>query len=435
METNQRRKLSVDMMDLTFIGTSSGAPSMSRNQQALALQLCGQTWLFDCGEATQHRLMHTTLSPTQISRIFISHLHGDHVFGLPGLLCNIAAVDNSDGEAYADSSKWSGAAPVVLVGPVGLRSWLRTVLGNSYATLGGMKLQILELDGLRALEKSRMRPPVEVDRPLPNEVEGAVLQPNGDGSWDVPMAVGEPPVTVKAVELDHTVPTVGWVVTENPRAGKIDAARVRPLLAAQGVHVSAMRELKDGKPLTLPDGSVLDPADFVSPMTQRKLAILSDMRGSMGGAGSPPAAEVHAADASLLVHEATNACLRADFQKTGKGPREVEQHAVRHGHSTPQMAGGFAQRVGAQHLALTHFSPRYLGDDSHYARNAMKEFRGLARTKYAGPVTTAVDLMRMRVNINGSVDIFPPINEGQPGGRYQPAAQQRTSPGTHPNQQ
>src|SRR5690625_2709567 len=76
-------------MELQFLGTGSGVPSKQRNVSSLALKLLDERnsiWLFDCGEATQHQILQTTLKPRKIEKIFISHMHGDHIFGLPGLL-------------------------------------------------------------------------------------------------------------------------------------------------------------------------------------------------------------------------------------------------------------------------------------------------------------------------------------------------------------
>lgn len=403
----------LDHIEITFLGTSSAAPTKTRNQQSLAMQLGGQTWLFDCGEATQHRMMLTTLTPPAVKRIFISHLHGDHCFGLPGFLCNMATAygGGEDGDGSAAAAPVD-STPVTIVGPQGLRSWLRAVLGNSYATLGKMKLEVHELVGMTAIEHGppRFRPPVYVSRALPCEVPGLDLTPSADGFWEIPSRTADdPPVTISAVELDHTVPTVGWVIKEAPRPGALDSARVKPLLREQGVPLSKLKDLKAGQPLTLPDGTVLEPAEYVAASTQRKLCILSDMRG----------AKVNAtllneiANPTLLVHECTNAFEEDDPQ--GRSPREVERTAYRHGHSTPQMAGRLAKKVGAQHLALTHFSARYGGGLSTFDTRRMARIGALAQREIAprrqgdgSDVTMAVDLMKLIVQIDGAVDVALP---------------------------
>src|SRR5690625_3515145 len=76
-------------MELTFLGTGAGIPSKERNVSAVALSLLQELnsiWLFDCGEATQHQILHTSIKSRKINKIFITHMHGDHIFGLPGLL-------------------------------------------------------------------------------------------------------------------------------------------------------------------------------------------------------------------------------------------------------------------------------------------------------------------------------------------------------------
>ena len=105
-------------MQLTFLGTSAGVPTRTRNVTAMLLNLQHPTqprlWLFDCGEGTQHQLLHTPFNPGKIERIFISHLHGDHLFGLPGLICS--------------RSMAGSAQPLTLYGPTGLKAFVETTL-------------------------------------------------------------------------------------------------------------------------------------------------------------------------------------------------------------------------------------------------------------------------------------------------------------------
>lgn len=76
-------------MELEFLGTGAGSPAKFRNVTGIALKLLEERnsiWLFDCGEGTQHQILRTNIRPRKIDKIFITHLHGDHVFGLPGFL-------------------------------------------------------------------------------------------------------------------------------------------------------------------------------------------------------------------------------------------------------------------------------------------------------------------------------------------------------------
>ncbi len=76
-------------MFIQFLGTGAGSPNLNRNVSGIALifnLVNYDVWLFDCGESTQNQILHTSIKLSKISKIFITHLHGDHIFGLPGLL-------------------------------------------------------------------------------------------------------------------------------------------------------------------------------------------------------------------------------------------------------------------------------------------------------------------------------------------------------------
>ena len=113
-------------MDVTFIGTASCSPSFTRGVSCTALRITsnergattlGGTWLFDAGEGTQLQLQASPVTKSKISKIFITHAHGDHTFGLPGLLCFLGMDRDRTVEPAIE-----------IYGPEGLREWLRATV-------------------------------------------------------------------------------------------------------------------------------------------------------------------------------------------------------------------------------------------------------------------------------------------------------------------
>ena len=104
-------------MQLQFLGTGAGQPSKARNVSSLVLKLLeeiNEVWMFDCGEGTQNRILETTIKPRKISKIFITHLHGDHIFGLPGFLSSRSFQANEE------------QTDLEIYGPVGIKSFVMT---------------------------------------------------------------------------------------------------------------------------------------------------------------------------------------------------------------------------------------------------------------------------------------------------------------------
>jgi len=152
-----------------------------------------------------------------------------------------------------------------------------------------------------------------------------------------------------------------------------------------------LKTLKAGEAVNLPDGTLLRAEDVMEgPKQGRKVVICGDTSDASG------IAEL-ARDCDVLVHEATNAFLLPFDKGTYM---DVERFARAHGHSTPQMAGHFAQRVGAKRLVMTHFSPRYKGDLSPESLAIMKRLEDMARKTSklkADQVLAAHDLMLVPV--------------------------------------
>ncbi|KAA6383547.1 MAG: putative ribonuclease Z [Streblomastix strix] len=120
------------MPRLFFLGTSAGAPTRTRNTSAIALQYDDQQiWMFDAGEGTQRQfLWNGNIFITQVDVIFITHLHGDHMYGLFGLLCSLSLGKRQK--------------PVDLIGPVGLRLMIEVMSPLTDMHLGYV-LNIVEL--------------------------------------------------------------------------------------------------------------------------------------------------------------------------------------------------------------------------------------------------------------------------------------------------
>lgn len=232
-------------MKLTFLGTGSGAPSRTRNVSSIGLQLPnGALWLFDCGEGTQHQVLRSPLRLSRLERLFVTHLHGDHLFGLPGLLAS-RSLQNG------------GVTPVMLHGPAGLAEFVRCAL---------------------EITQTHLTYPIPVETVLPGLV------------WE------DADLRVVCARLDHGITTYGYAVVEREQPGRFDAERARALGLPEGPIRS---RLKKGETVTLPDGRAVRGADLVGPPRPGRKIVLC------GDTIYTPAAVELARDADVLVHEAT----------------------------------------------------------------------------------------------------------------------------------
>ncbi|ARS89469.1 ribonuclease Z [Natrarchaeobaculum aegyptiacum] len=255
---------------VTFLGTAGAVPTTERNPSSLFVAREGDQLLFDAGEGTQRQMMRFGTG-FSISHLFVTHLHGDHVFGIPGLL---QTMDFNDREE-----------PLSIHTPRGTRRDIR--------------------DLVTALDNSPSFP-VHV-----TEV--------GDG--DVPHRADE--YEVRAFETDHDTRSVGYALVEDDRKGRFDRERAEELGVPVGPKFSTLHE---GQSVELEDGTVVDPEQVVGePRPGRTVVYTGDTRPTVS------TIEV-AAEPDLLIHDATFADDRAEratetAHSTARGAAEIAQRA------------------------------------------------------------------------------------------------------------
>jgi len=246
------------MLKLSFLGTSSGVPTKNRNVTALAIQTClnRDWWLVDCGEATQHRLQHTPLSVHDLAGICITHIHGDHSYGLPGLL--------------ASASMTGRTRPLILIAPRAVKDWVDATLLHTELFLT-FPLVFVDLAGGKQVHQ-------------------------------------EPGLRIEQYLLSHRVPSVGFRFTVETIKWKLDGAALR----ARGVPPGPdWGRLQAGEDVHLPDGSLLAAKDFREARHDHAIAVI-------GGDNDTPSLLWDACEgAGLLVHEATY--TEAGLLKVGPG--------------------------------------------------------------------------------------------------------------------
>lgn len=244
-------------MELQFLGTGAGVPAKMRNVSSIALKLLderNEIWLFDCGEATQQQILNTTIRPGKIKKIFITHLHGDHIFGLPGLLTS--------------RSFQGGEDELTVYGPKGIKRFIDASISVSYSKLS-YPLKVIEFE------------------------EDGVL-------------FSDQQFKVEAMKLEHGIPSYGFRITEADQIGELKADELKALGVPFG---PVFGRLKRGEVVTLEDGRVIDGKDYVSEDIKGRIVVIC------GDTRFTPKTIALAQNANVLVHEAT---YEADKEKTAR---------------------------------------------------------------------------------------------------------------------
>jgi len=276
--------------------------------------------------------------------------------------------------------------PLEIYGPLGTRAYLRNGLKFTH-TLFGRPFVVHEL---RFPSDPQTKDYTELPPHAAESLAGRNI-PQVDGVW--PEIYKDDVVSVSAAPILHSVPCVGYVITEAPVPGKIDPKKYLPDIKRTKTPMSVMRSLQEGKSVELSDGTILQ-----GPPRKkgRKVVILGDTY-------DPSPIIPLAQEADLLIHEATNAHLPGvdPATKDTDSFESVQERAISRGHSTPQMAGAFAKRIGAKKLILNHFSSRYPGDDdiSSFSKGIMDAIANLAAAEYGDTVLCARDLMTVDLTL------------------------------------
>tara|TARA_B100000945_G_scaffold90479_1_gene70586 strand:- start:1105 stop:2043 length:939 start_codon:yes stop_codon:yes gene_type:complete len=200
-------------VNITFLGTSSGVPTLNRNVSSLALKLSqkAEVWLFDCGEGTQIQLMKSNIKSSQIKKIFITHMHGDHIYGLPGLLATLGLSGNSKG--------------IEIYGPKDLKNFIFSALKNSYCSIT-FPLHFIAVEEFAS---------------------------NNHNLFE------DDQITVKCASLKHRLPSFGYRVSEKDKPGKFDIDKAVKCDIPPGPIYA---DLQAGKEVKLNDGRILNGNDF-----------------------------------------------------------------------------------------------------------------------------------------------------------------------------
>jgi ribonuclease Z len=239
----RENKMSKKIVRVHFLGVGGGIPSLIRAPPSIAVSFHGKVLLFDCGEGTQLQLQRAGLSPQRIQEIFISHLHGDHVLGLPGLISTMIMLNR--------------AKSLTIYGPPGTKEFTETTLESTHAHLDF---------------------PLETIDVLKGEISHKELY------------------TVNCLPALHNVPAISYVLKMADIPGKFDTDKAEKL----GVPSGPLRKrLYKGLHIKTPEGRIVKPQDVLGP--PRK-----GIRIAFSGDTAPNQDFAKAAkNASLLVHDAT----------------------------------------------------------------------------------------------------------------------------------
>ncbi len=300
------------MLRIIFLGTGGSLPTRNRNPSAVLVNRKGELILFDCGEGTQQQMMRAKTGMMSLSSIFISHFHADHFLGIPGLIQTMSFMGRKE--------------PLTIYGPENTREFTEL-----FKALGYFNLKY--------------------------EIRGISLKPGE--------IVEKDEYVIQALETEHSIPSFGYALIENPRPGRFNREKAIELGIPPGPLFS---KLQKGNSVNI-DGKKIRPEDVMgAPRPGRTIVYSGDTR---------PCKSVLAAsrDADLLIHDGSFADEMADWAEESK-------------HSTAGEVAALAKESGVRKLVLTHISSRYTDDAGPILDDSKKIFEN---------VIVAEDLMEIEI--------------------------------------
>jgi ribonuclease Z len=240
---------------VNILGCGSALPTIRHNASSQILEFRNKQFVIDCGEGTQVQLRRMRIGFTKIAHIFISHLHGDHCFGLPGLLSSMA-LQGRVGE-------------VVVHGPAEVETFLKPII-NQFCQGITFDIRFNHID-------TKMHSLIYEDKSI----------------------------SVYSIPLRHRIPTTGFLFAEKTKEPHI----IKDMADAYGVPLSFMKNLKAGEDFVTPDGEIVPNSKLTRPADKpKKYAYCSDT------AYNPSIIPI-IEGADLLYHEATFANDMAERAK------------------------------------------------------------------------------------------------------------------------
>jgi ribonuclease Z len=231
-------------MHVIFLGTAGSVPTLERSLPVVLIKRQNEQLMFDCGEGVQRQMVKAKVGFHRKMKIFVSHMHGDHVLGLPGLLQTMALMDRQK--------------KLEIYGPEGIKQFLECV---------------------RETLQFGLTFPVEI-----YEV------------YDAGVICEEKDYTVEAAKSNHVVLGLAYAFVEKPRPGKFYPEKARALGVPEGELWS---KLQHGDKIKLPNGRVVSPEEVMGlPRKGRKIVYTGDTRPFKGFVKL-------AAGADLVIHDAT----------------------------------------------------------------------------------------------------------------------------------